>query len=121
MPNINSTDATRGLPLAERVILRMAELEAALNVMDETETGIERDALALALAAGKELTTGDLEHPTDVVAREMNTWLERNKYLAETPVPARGSDPEIAIEQERAASVDDEIEEEATAPVRNVG
>jgi hypothetical protein len=27
--------------------------------------------------------TGDLAHPSDVVARDLNRWLERNKHLAQ--------------------------------------
>jgi hypothetical protein len=27
--------------------------------------------------------TGDLAHPSDVVARDLNHWLERNKDLAQ--------------------------------------
>jgi hypothetical protein len=27
--------------------------------------------------------TGDIAHPSDVVARDLNCWLERNKHLAQ--------------------------------------
>jgi hypothetical protein len=27
--------------------------------------------------------TGDIAHPSDVVARDLNRWLGRNKYLAQ--------------------------------------
>jgi hypothetical protein len=115
------------MPLAERILLRMAELEAALKNMDDRKT-IEREALETALGAAYELTTGDLSHPNDVVARDMNTWLERNKYLAETPdlSPPRGSDPAIAPAAISAkgdegddAPADDEVE--APKPVPTEG
>jgi hypothetical protein len=27
--------------------------------------------------------TGDIAHPSDVVARDLNRWLERNEHLAQ--------------------------------------
>jgi hypothetical protein len=27
--------------------------------------------------------TGDLAHPSDVIARDLNRWLERNKHLGQ--------------------------------------
>ena len=29
------------------------------------------------------LMTGDIAHPSDVVVRDLNRWLERNKHLAQ--------------------------------------
>ena len=42
----------------------------------------ERMAIETALATVYQLMTGDIAHPSDVVARDMNRWLERNKHLA---------------------------------------
>ncbi|MCX5741772.1 MAG: hypothetical protein NT062_04640 [Proteobacteria bacterium] len=83
---MTTTDETRGQPLGERMMSRTRELEAALAQLDEHET-VERDAISLALANAHELTTGDLEHPSDVVARDLNMWLERHKYLGEEHAP----------------------------------
>ena len=77
----NSTDATRGQPLAARAIARKNELEDALADVGPHEE-LRRTALETALAAAYALMTGDIVHPSDVVARALNTWLERNKHLA---------------------------------------
>lgn len=77
----NSTDATRGQPLAARVLARKAELEDALADCGPHEV-LRRTALETALATVYALITGDLAHPPDVIARALNDWLERNKHLA---------------------------------------
>jgi hypothetical protein len=77
----NSTDATRGQPLADRVLARKAELEDALADCDPRDV-LLRTTLQTALATVYALMTGDLAHPADVVARDLNRWLERNKHLA---------------------------------------
>jgi hypothetical protein len=69
----NTVDATRGQPLTARVFARKDELEDALV---DLRRG---DALATVYA----LMTGDIAHPSDVVARDLNRWLERNKHLAQ--------------------------------------
>ena len=76
----NTTDATRGQPLAARVLARKAELEDALADCGRHET-LRRTALETALAGIYSLITGDLAHPPDVIARALNNWLERNKHL----------------------------------------
>jgi hypothetical protein len=78
----NSVDATRGQPLAMRVLARKDELEEALAELGPHET-IERRAIETALATVYLLMTGDLAHPSDVVARNLNLWLERNKHLGQ--------------------------------------
>ena len=78
----NSVDATRGQPLAMRVLARKDELEDALAELGPHET-IERQAIETALATVYLLMTGDLAHPSDVVARNLNRWLERNKHLGQ--------------------------------------
>ncbi|HEX3481466.1 MAG TPA: hypothetical protein VHT91_40915 [Kofleriaceae bacterium] len=76
----NTTDATRGQPLAARVLARKVELEDALADCGRHET-LRRTALETALAGVYSLITGDLAHPPDVIARALNNWLERNKHL----------------------------------------
>jgi hypothetical protein len=76
----NTTDATRGQPLAARVLARKAELEDALADCRPHEV-LQRTALASALTAVYALITGDLAHPSAVIARALNNWLERNKHL----------------------------------------
>ena len=76
-----TTDATRGQPLAARVLARKDELEDALANCG-THQVLRRTALETALATVYALITGDLAHPPDVVARALNAWLERNKHLA---------------------------------------
>lgn len=76
----NTTDATRGQPLAARVLARKAELEDALADCGRHEVH-QRAALETALAAVYALITGDLAHPPAVIARALSNWLERNKHL----------------------------------------
>jgi hypothetical protein len=78
----NTTDATRGLPLAARVLARKDELEDALAELGPYDC-IERQAVETALATIYALMTGDLAHPSSVIARDLNLWLERNKHLAQ--------------------------------------
>lgn len=78
----NSTDATRGHPLGERVLARKDELETALaNCGPHDDSSLRLD-LETALATVYQLITGDLAHPSQAVAQDLNLWLERNKYLA---------------------------------------
>ena len=76
----NSTDATRGQPLAERVVARKSELEEALALTDERDV-LLRSSLQTALDTATALMTGDVKNPSEVVARDLNLWLERNKHL----------------------------------------
>lgn len=78
----NTTDATRGQPLAARVLARKDELEDALAELGPHDA-VERQAIETALATVYALMTGDLAHPCDVVARDLNRWLERNKHLGQ--------------------------------------
>lgn len=77
----NTTDATRGQPLAARVLARKNELEDALADCGPHDAW-QRHAIQTALAAIYMLMTGDLVHPPQVVARALSAWLERNKYVA---------------------------------------
>jgi hypothetical protein len=78
----NSVDATRGQPLAMRILARKNELEDALAELGPHDT-VERQGIETALATVYLLMTGDLAHPSDVVARDLNRWLERNKHLGQ--------------------------------------
>jgi hypothetical protein len=76
----NSTDATRGQPLARRVLARKIELEDALADCPSYEQ-VRRQNIQTALTAVYSLITGDLVHPSDVIARSLNNWLERHKHI----------------------------------------
>ena len=76
----NTTDATRGQPLAARILARKVELEDALADCGPHER-TRREAIATALTGVYALMTGDLVHPPNVVARALSTWLERNKHI----------------------------------------
>ncbi len=78
----NSVDATRGQPLAMRVLARKDELEDALAELGPHDA-VERQAIETALAIVYHLMTGDLAHPSDVIARSLSKWLERNKHLGQ--------------------------------------
>jgi hypothetical protein len=43
---------------------------------------LERQAIETTLATIYALMTGDLAHPSGVVARDLNHWRERNKHPA---------------------------------------
>jgi hypothetical protein len=77
----NTTDATRGQPLAARVLARKNELEDALADCGPHDVW-QRSAIETALTGCYALITGDLAHPPQVVARALNAWLERNKHIA---------------------------------------
>lgn len=84
----NTTDATRGQPLAARVLARKDELEDALADCGRHDS-VLRHAIETALATVYSLMTGDLAHPSDVVARDLDRWLERNKHLAQDSTRGR--------------------------------
>lgn len=78
----NTTDATRGQPLARRVLARKDELEDALADLGPHD-GLLRVAIETALATVYALMTGDLAHPSAVIAQDLSRWLERHKLLAQ--------------------------------------
>ena len=98
----NSVDSTRGQPLAARVLARKDELEDALAELGPYET-IERQAIETALATVYLLITGDLAHPSEVVARNLNLLLERNKHLGQEVI-RRKQAARLSQLQLRAAS-----------------
>src|SRR6185436_560815 len=86
----NTTDATRGEPLAVRAQKRRAELAAALQKLPADELRARGDIeLALSLVDG--LMTGDVEKLSDATASGLNHWLEHTKHLAEVTPPTRRS------------------------------
>jgi hypothetical protein len=66
--------------LAAKLLARKVELEDALADCPPHD-GMRRHALQTALAGVYQLITGDIAHPSDVVARAMAHWLERHRYL----------------------------------------
>ena len=76
----NTTDATRGQPLAARVLARKDELEDALADCGPHDQ-VRRAAIETALTGVYALITGDLAHPPRVIAHALNAWLERNKHI----------------------------------------
>ncbi len=76
----NTTDATRGQRLCDRVLVRKNELEDMLADCGPREE-LRRQLIETALATVYSLITGDLAHPSRVVARDLNRWLERHKHL----------------------------------------
>jgi len=76
----NTTDATRGLRLCDRVLARKNELEDALANLGPHDV-MDRQVIETALATVYSLITGDITHPSDVIARDLNRWLERNKHI----------------------------------------
>jgi hypothetical protein len=65
----NTVDATRGQPLAARVLARKDELEDALVDLRRGDA-LERQAIETALATVYALMTGDIAHPSEVLARD---------------------------------------------------
>lgn len=76
----NSTDATRGQPLAARVLARKDELEDALADCGPRDE-LRRTVIETALSTVYTLITGDLARPPQVIARALNNWLERYKHV----------------------------------------
>jgi hypothetical protein len=77
----NTTETMRGQSLRARVETRKQELEAALATLDLDDRA--RPDIENALNEVSGLLTGDLDHIPRVVAAELSTWLESNKYVNE--------------------------------------
>jgi hypothetical protein len=77
--NANSVEALRGHPLGERVLARQAELEGELEKLDEGSP--EFMAIDTALSTVDGFLGADMNHLSDATARDLNNWLERNKYI----------------------------------------
>ena len=63
------------------MLARKDQLEDALAECPPHD-GFLRHRLQIALAGVYQLITGDIAHPSEVVARAMARWLERHRHLA---------------------------------------
>lgn len=90
-PAENSTDATRGEPLAMRAQKRRLELEQALEKLPVEDKRARTD-IKLAVTSIDALLTGDIDHLSDSTAAELSRLLENCKHLAELN-PASGQEP----------------------------
>jgi hypothetical protein len=77
----NSTDATRGEPLAMRANKRKVELEAALAKLPAGDRA--RGDIENAVASIDALLTGDVDNLAEATAAELSRLLEGSKHLAE--------------------------------------
>ncbi len=75
------TTPPRGLRLADRVLARKNELED-LRADCGPHDVLLRQALDTALGRLYQLITGDIVHPSPILARDLNRWLELHKRLA---------------------------------------
>jgi hypothetical protein len=64
------------------VLTRQAELESEVEKLDAGTP--EFVAIDTALATLQQYLGADLEHLSHATARDLNNWLERNKYLGLT-------------------------------------
>jgi cell division septum initiation protein DivIVA len=78
----NTTDATRGEPLAMRAQKRKLELERALEKRPAEDVRARND-INVAVASINALLTGDVDHLSDTTAAELSRLLESSKHLAE--------------------------------------
>jgi cell division septum initiation protein DivIVA len=86
-PVENTTDATRGEPLAVRAQKRKLELERALDKLP-AEDARARNDINVAVSSISALLTGDVDHLSDTTAAELSRVLESSKHLAEVnPTP----------------------------------
>lgn len=88
VPVENTTDATRGEPIAMRARTRKAELEKAHDLLPTTAVRARTD-IEMALAEVNQWLAGDVEHLSHVTSAELNRWLERTKHLAEVTPKTR--------------------------------
>ena len=84
----NSTDATRGEPLAMRAQKRKLELERALERYPAEDIRARND-INVAVASINTLLTGDVDHLSDATAAELSRLLESSKHLAEVNPESR--------------------------------
>ena len=78
----NSTDATRGEPLAMRAQKRRHELEGILANLPAEDRRARSD-IQLMVASIDALLTGDVDHLSDATAAALNKLLENGKHIAE--------------------------------------
>ena len=90
----NSTDATRGEPLAMRAQKRKLELERALEKRPAEDVRGRND-INVAVASFNALLTGDVDHLSDTTAAELSRLLESSKHLAEVNPVSRSRQSSI--------------------------
>lgn len=98
--SLNSTDATTGQPIVQRVLARQQELSTVLAGVPD-DNGHLHAEITLALDTVHQLLSGDLQNVPPVVAADMNRWLERNKHVAEV-AGAPAEPPALAIVPDEA-------------------
>ena len=81
-PIMNTTDATRGEPLAIRAQKRKVELEQALEKIPADDIRTRND-FDVALATINALLTGNLDRLSNSTAAELSRILESSKHLGE--------------------------------------
>jgi hypothetical protein len=84
----NSTDATRGEPLALRAQKRRLELDQALAKLPDEDKRARND-IEIVMASIDGLLTGDVDHLSDSTAADLSRLLESSKHLAETAPKSR--------------------------------
>ncbi len=90
MSTVNSTDATRGEPLALRAQKRRAELEVALDRLPDDDLRLRSD-IEVAISSLDGLLTGDPDHLAAVTAADLSRLLENTKHLAEQTPHAKSA------------------------------
>jgi hypothetical protein len=96
----NSTDATRGEPLATRAQKRKVELQAAADKLGADVPS--RKDIELAIASIDALLLGDAAHLSHATSAELSRLLESSKHLGEdaptsiAKTTAAGTMPAIA-------------------------
>lgn len=105
----NTVDATRGQPLADRVLARKNELEDALADMGPHDL-VQREAIEEALHALYFLMPGDIAHPSPIVGRGLSEWLERNKHVG-LDIIRRQQAARLALLRERSGGGDEPTEQ----------
>ena len=80
---MNSTDATRGQPIIQRVLTRQRELSEILATLPP-ENDTVRSAIQLALDTVAGLIPDGMSTVPSTVMGDLDQWLEDNKYLGET-------------------------------------
>jgi hypothetical protein len=91
----NSTDATRGEPLATRAQKRKLELQAALDQLGADHSR-ERQDIVLAVSSIDSLLSGDTDHLSHATSVALSRLLEGAKHLAESAVAISSAPAEVA-------------------------
>lgn len=83
-PIENTTDATRGEPLAMRAQKRKVELEHARDKLPAEDVRARND-IDVALSTINALLTGNVDRLSDSTAAELSRVLESSKHLGAVP------------------------------------